>query len=133
MHYRVLFACFGPDLYCALYHVATHTAWSQFGWVFDKERFHEVSAVEFAVETNNDGITARGARVRAWTRDNGGYAFNIAVDGHSIVTHRDNFMASPGLGVVECGGRLGTGMLEFSEMKRATPQIIERYGLDTRD
>ena len=133
MHYRILGACFGPDLYMCVYHVATHTGASDFGWVFDGGEFHELRSVDFEMHVNQDGLTARGGKVRVWTEDGRGYAVNVSCDGNSVINQRDNFMASPALSVCEMGGRLGVGLLEFAELKRPTPALIEKYGLDIAD
>lgn len=133
MHYRVLWVCFGPDMYGMLYHVATNKGGNQFGWLLSQGQIHEVRSVDFAIEMNNDGVTARGGTVTAWMESGLGFTFNVKSDGSSIVNQRNNFMASPSMCVCEMGGRRGVALLEISELKKPTPAIIEKYGLDIQN
>ena len=130
LHYRVFWANFGPDFYLIAYHVATDKGGTAFGWVCENGTFREVVALDFCVNTNIDGVTARGGSVRLWTEDRSGLVIDIVIDGQSVITQRDGFMCSPGIGIATCGGHLGAAMLEFSEMKHPTHAVAERFGLD---
>lgn len=130
MHYRFIWACFGPDLYFALYNVATNNGGHQFGWVYEQGRFHEVRAVDFSIEMNSDGVTARGGKVTAWTDTGTGYSLCVTPDGQSVINQRNGFFACPSLCVAEYGGRRGVALMEIAELKKLTPALVKKYGLD---
>jgi hypothetical protein len=112
--------------------VATDGGGQSFGWVNEKGVIRTVTKANFVVEVRDDCLTAKSVNTRLWTEDGSGLEYDLVLDGNGVITQRDGFMASPALGIAKLGGRLGVGLLEFSEMKRPTPDTVARYGLDMR-
>ncbi|HEV3354866.1 MAG TPA: hypothetical protein VG076_18185 [Acidimicrobiales bacterium] len=122
---------FGDDLFASVFSFSTDEGRRDFGYVYDDGAFHGVRAAEFDARVANDGHTPRGCDLRVWTTDGRGYRFVCRdIDVASPGAHNDGFFVTDGFGVFECGGRLGTGLLEINERAAPSPEHRSWLNLD---
>jgi hypothetical protein len=114
---------FGEDLFASIFSFSSDQGTREFGYVYDGGAFHGIVAADFDARVANDGHSPRGCDVRVWTADDRGYRFICSdIEVTSPTTHDDGYFVSDGFGVFECGGRLGTGLLEVNERAAPSPE-----------
>lgn len=79
----------------------------------------------------DDGRSPVGCDARIWTADGRGYHLAGRCQVTSVTSHDDNVFFTDGLTVYECGGRLGTGIFEVSELKGPAAWHRAILGLDS--
>jgi hypothetical protein len=121
--YRAVWACFGQDLFLFVLHFTDPNGSRDWGYVHRNGRITHISAVDTKVEMNSDGATPSAVRVTAWTAEGEGIQIDGNCVGGEIQTHRDGFMMGNASCVFKMGGRIGTGYVEVSELKRLTPRL----------
>jgi hypothetical protein len=124
-------ATFGDDLFTSIFSFTSERGTSDFGYVFDRGTFHRIVRADFDARVDNQGILPRGADIRVWCDDDRGYRFTCpTIDVASPSCHTEGFWIGDGYGVFECGGRLGTGLLEVQELGAPLPHHRAWLGLD---
>ncbi|EHI13541.1 DUF7065 domain-containing protein [Mycolicibacterium thermoresistibile] len=123
--HRWICATFSENFYCAAGTFATNAGVRAFGYVFDGE-FKEVTRMSFGGRVGDDGFSVEGCDARIWTKP--GDAYHITGDcvSSQLSNHHDGWFTSNGFAMFECGGRLGTGVLELAELKQLTPSLQRR-------
>jgi hypothetical protein len=132
---RWLFAVFGEDLAFSVFSLATPAGTSEFGYVLDNGRIHPVSKASFRATVADDGLSPSGCDCLVRTRTGRGYRVKgtvtaTALTGGAGWLDDSFFCAMDGLTQFECGGRLGEGFLEVSELKSLTAAQRTELGLE---
>jgi hypothetical protein len=123
-------ATFGDDLFASIFSFSTDAGRRDYGYVFDGGRFHGIRKATFDAVVDDDGHTPKRADIRVWTDSGRGYRLASTVDVASVSTHDGGLFITDGYGVFECGGRLGTGILEVQELAGPSPGHRAVLGLD---
>lgn len=122
---------FGEDLFASIFSFTSVRGTRDFGYVFDRGTFYGIVSCDFEARVGNDGLTPLGADIRVWCADDRGYRFTCPrIEVSSPSTHQEGFFVGDGFGVFECGGRLGTGILEVQELGAPLPHHRAWLGLD---
>lgn len=127
---RWVFAVFGSDLAFSLYVLAAGGERIIFGYALDQGEIHLIESAETNFTISDDGISALACDARIWTKSGRGYRIVGEAIGHAPVggpgwTDDGLHWWMDGLARFECGGRLGSGILEVSTLKAPT-EIIRR-------
>lgn len=125
---RWLFAVFGDDLAFSIFSFVTSFGAEQFGWVLDHGRVHKITRAKFRSVIANDGATPLSVEVDAWTGDGRGYRLSGEVKASGL-TGGEGWFGVDGITEFQCGGRLGQGFFEPSELKGPTTQMRKELGL----
>jgi hypothetical protein len=129
--HRWLWAYLGEDLLASVFSLIGERGRADFGYVHDAGTFHAVRQARFNARIDDDGHSPIDADVRVWTATGRGYRFGFTVDVSSISSQDGDFFITDGLGVAECGSRLGPGLLEVHDAGRPTAAERRWLGLDT--
>jgi hypothetical protein len=132
---RWLFAVFGDDLAFSVFSLAGPSGSNEFGYVLDGGVIHPVSKASFGAGVADDGISPACCDAVIRTRTGRGYRVKGAVTATALTggagwLDDSIFFAMDGLTQFECGGRLGEGFIEVSELKAPTPAQRAELGLD---
>ena len=130
LSHRWVWATFGPDLFCSAFSFTTPKGRMDFGYVFDDGEFRSVTRMETGARVADDGHSPIGCDARVWTADGRGYRLTGACQVTSVTSHDEGVFFTDGMTVFECGGRLGTGIFEVSELKGPAPWHRPVLGLD---
>jgi hypothetical protein len=121
LSHRWLWATFGPDLFCSAFSFTTPKGRMDFGYVFEGGEFRGVVRMDTGARVADDGHSPVGCDARLWTADGRGYRITGDCQVTSATSHDEGIFFTDGLSVFECGGRLGTGLFEVSELKAPAP------------
>jgi hypothetical protein len=130
LSHRWLWATFGPDLFVSAFLFNTATGRMDFGYVYDGGEFQGVTRVDTGARVADDGHSPTGCDARLWTADGRGYHITGTCEVTSVTTHDEGVFLTDGMSTFECGGRLGTGIFEVSELKAPTAAHRQLLGLD---
>jgi hypothetical protein len=128
--HRWVWATFGPDLFCSAFSFTTPRGRKDFGYVFDSGEFRGVTRLDTGARVADDGHSPVGCDARIWTVDGRGYSIAGRCEVTSVTSHDHGVFFTDGMTVYECGGRLGTGIFEVSELKGPAPWHRAVLGLD---
>lgn len=128
MAHRWICATFGEDLFFSVATFVTREGQKVSGYVYDGG-FTGVSRISFGTRIADDGHTPEGCDARLWTVDGRGYHLTGICEATAVSSHDNGWFVTDGLTVFEMGGRMGTGMLEVSELKTLTPRHELALGL----
>jgi hypothetical protein len=120
--HRWLWATFGPDLFCSAFTFTTPKGRVDFGYVYDGGEFRGVTHLETGARLSDDGHSPVGCDARLWTADGRGYHITGTCGVTSVSTHDEGVFLTDGMSVFQCGGRLGTGIFEVSELSGPTAE-----------
>lgn len=126
--HRWICATFSENLFFSVSTFITAEGRRASGYVYD-DGFHGIVEVTFAVRVADDGHSPEGCDVRVWTVDGRGYHLTGSCGATAVNSHDGGWFATDGLCVFEMGGRLGTGLLEVSELKALAPWHEAELGL----
>lgn len=131
---RWLFAVFGDDLAFSAFSLAGPSGANEFGYVLDGGVIHPIRTAKFGAGVDDDGITPTRCDARIRTESGRGYRLRgtvvaTALTGGMGWLNDSVFFAMDGLTEFECGGRLGEGFLEVSEVKTPTAAQRKELGL----
>jgi len=129
LSHRWLWATFGPDLFCSAFVFNTPKGRMDFGYVFDGGEFRGITRLEMGSRVADDGHSPAGCDARIWTADGRGYHITGTCQVTSVSTHDEGVFLTDGMSVFECGGRLGTGIFEVSELAGPTAAHRAELGL----
>jgi len=130
LSHRWVWATFGPDLFFSAFLFNTAKGRLDFGYVYDGGEFRGVTRLETGARVADDGHSPVGCDARLWTADGRGYHITGTCDVTSVTTHDEGVFLTDGMSTFECGGRLGTGLFEVSELKAPTAAHRAALGLD---
>jgi hypothetical protein len=130
LSHRWLWATFGPDLFVSAFVFNTPKGRIDFGYVYDGGEFRGVTRIDTGARVADDGHSPAGCDARLWTADGRGYHITGACEVTSVTTHDEGVFFTDGMSTFECGGRLGTGIFEVSELKGPTAAHRTQLGLD---
>jgi hypothetical protein len=130
LSHRWLWATFGPDLFCSAFVFNTPKGRMDFGYVYDGGEFRGITRLEMGSRVADDGHSPAGCDARLWTADGRGYHITGTCQVTSVSTHDEGVFLTDGMTVFECGGRLGTGIFEVSELAGPTAAHRAQLGLD---
>lgn len=130
LSHRWICATFGEELFFSVATFLTAEGQKASGYVYDGG-FAGVRQVSFSVRMADDGYTPEGCDAQIWTVDGRGYHVTATCDAGAVNSHDDGWFTADGFAVFEMGGRLGSGLLEVSELKTLTPQLAHELGLAT--
>ena len=130
LSHRWVWATFGPDLFCSAFSFTTPRGRMDFGYVFDGGEFRGVNRMETGARVADDGHSPVGCDARIWTADGRGYRITGTCEVTSATSHDEGVFFTDGMSVFECGGRLGTGIFEVSELRAPAPWHRTLLGLD---
>src|SRR5581483_8375827 len=121
--YRWLWAIFGEDLAFYVVVLTTDAGMGAMGYVYDNGRFDPVRRATCRTIMADAGHTPLGADVRVGADSGRKWRLEAAVDVASPSTHDDHWLFSDGFATFECGGRLGSGLLEVRELTADVPVL----------
>lgn len=121
--HRWLQAQFSENFYCAAGTFATDAGVRSFGYVFDDGEFKEVTRVSFGGRVGDDGFSVEGCDAKIWTAAGDAYRITGDCVSSRLSDHHNGWFTSNGFAEFECGGRLGTGVLEIAELKTLPPSL----------
>jgi hypothetical protein len=132
---RWLFAVFGEDLAFSVFSLAGPAGANEFGYVLDAGGIHPISKATFRATLADDGLSPTACDALIRTRTGRGYRVkgevaSTALTGGAGWQNDSVFFAMDGLANFECGGRLGEGFLEVSEVKTLPPGQRAELGVD---
>ena len=127
--HRWLWATFGPDLFCSAFVFNTPKGRLDFGYVYDGGEFRGITRLDTGARVADDGHSPAGCDARLWTADGRGYHISGTCQVTSVSTHDEGVFLTDGMSVFECGGRLGTGIFEVSELAGPTAAHRAELGL----
>jgi hypothetical protein len=127
--HRWLWATFGPDLFCSAFVFNTPKGRMDFGYVYDGGEFRGITRLDTGARLSDDGHSPAGCDARLWTADGRGYHITGTCQVTSVSTHDEGVFLTDGMSVFECGGRLGTGIFEVSELAGPTAAHQAELGL----
>lgn len=130
LSHRWIVGSFGSDLFISAIRVIreSNPEGIAYGFVFDNGTLNMVNHVTFGGRIADDGHSPAGCDARVWTE--AGHGYHITGDVHlaSPSSHVEGFWFTDGLAVLECGGRLGSGIFEAQELNRPAPWHREIRG-----
>lgn len=127
--HRWICATFSEDLFFSVSTFVTAEGRRAGGYVYDDGAFHGVADVSFGTKISDDGHSPEGCDVQIWTTDGRGYRVEGRCGATAVNSHDGGWFATDGMTVFEMGGRLGTGLLEVSELKALAPWHERELGL----
>ena len=101
----------------------------------DAGKIYPVTKTKFRAVVGNDGMSPESCDTLVWTEDGRGYHITGEVDSTALTgglgwSGGGTFYAMDGLSQFECGGRLGEGILEVSEVKSLPASLHAELKLD---
>jgi hypothetical protein len=122
---RWIFAVFGEDLAFSLYSLAVAESTIIFGYVIDNGWIDPIEEARCGVVVGDDGISPESCDTTLWTKSGRGYRLTGSVAGTALVggpgwSGDGNHFWMDGLARFECGGRIGSGIIEVSNLKAPT-------------
>ena len=132
---RWLFAVFGDDLAFSVFSLGGPSGANEFGYVLDGGVIHPVGRATFRAGVADDGISPTGCDALIRTTTGRGYRVSGRVNATALTggagwQNDSVFFAMDGLTDFECGGRLGEGFIEVSEIKTLNAALRTELGLD---
>jgi hypothetical protein len=128
--HRWLWASFGADLSMSVFIFVTNDRLHYQGWVVDGGEIHIVTYAELHSIVNDDGISPEGCDAIIRTDSLKTYRVKgRCIDTALLGGH--NYCVKNGLTEFECGGRIGSGILEFNDinLSKPTPNMLKELGL----
>ena len=130
LSHRWIWATFGHDLFCSAFSFTTPKGRKDFGYVYDGGEFRGVTRLSTGARVADDGHSPVGCDARLWTADGRGYHITGTCEVTSPTSHDEGVFLTDGMSVFDCGGRLGTGIFEVSELKGPAPWHRELLALE---
>jgi hypothetical protein len=122
---RYFWAAFGTDLAFSIYGIDDANTKNRFGYVLDNGVIHPVADATFGAAVADDGVSPQSCDASIWTQTGRGYHVTGRADSHALVggsgwADGGYFFGMNGLMRYECGGRLGEGLFELTELRSPT-------------
>ena len=132
LSYRWIMAIFGPDLFMSTLQPISEAgpADHPMGFVYDRGELLQLEQTTFGARVADDGHSPAGCDAHIWTTEGRGYHVTGETHSASESSHLEGFFFTDGLTVFDCGGRLGAGIFELSELKGPAPWHRSALGLD---
>lgn len=125
---RYFWACFGDDLALSVYGIDDARGENRFGYVLDRGEIHPVQSGSFGAVVADDGLSPVACDARIYTTTGRGYRVTGQADSNALVggagwtDDGGYFFGMNGLMRYECGGRLGEGLFELTELRSPTDE-----------
>lgn len=135
---RYFWAVFGEDLALSVYGIDDAGGQNRFGYVLDAGQMHPVESATFGVQVGDDGLSPRSLDARVYTTTGRGYHVTGTADANALVggagwADGGDFFGMNGLMRYACGGRLGEGLLEITELRTPLAHHIAELNLPGGD
>jgi len=122
---RYFWAAFGDDLAFSIYGIDDASGKNRFGYVLDNGTVHPIADANFGAIVADDGVSPQGCDASIWTRSGRGYRVTGRADSFALVggsgwADGGYFFGMNGLMRYACGGRLGEGLFELTELRSPT-------------
>lgn len=125
---RWIFAIFGDDLAFSILTHASHDGPVVSGYVWHDGRIDLLAEAHTGVTIGDDGVSPEGCRARIWTASGRSYELEGEVLSTALVggvgwNGDGGHFWMDGVARFRCGGRIGGGIIEASNLKTATDHI----------
>jgi hypothetical protein len=122
---RWVFAIFGDDLAFSVFSLGTDGGHINLGYVLDRGEIHPIEQASCGVVVADDGFSPQSCDAMIWTTSGRAYRVRGSVLGTALVggpgwSGDGSFVWMDGLAQFECGGRIGSGIIEVSNLKTPT-------------
>ena len=119
---RYFWAVFGDDLAMSIYGIDDAKGQNRFGYVLDHGVIHPVAAASFGAVVGDDGLSPKALDAEVYTSTGRGYRVTGHAQANALVGGAGwgdggYFFGMNGMMRYECGGRLGEGLFELTELR----------------
>lgn len=131
---RYFWAAFGDDLAFSVYGLDDENGRNSFGYVLEKGTIHRVVDATFGAQVADDGVSPVALDARIFTDARRGWRITGRADSNALVggagwADGGDFFGMNGLMQYECGGRLGEGLFELTELRTPLPRHVKELKL----
>lgn len=131
---RYFWAVFSEELALSVYGIDDANGQNRFGYVLDNGVVHPVASANFGAQVADDGVSPVALDAIVYTTTNRGYHITGKADSNALVggagwADGGDFFGMNGLMRYECGGRLGEGLFELTELRTPLDTHIEELNL----
>jgi hypothetical protein len=130
---RYFWAVFGDDLAFSVYGMDDANGQNRFGYVLENGVIHPVTGASFGAGVADDGASPVSLDARVFTARRGWHVTGTA-DANALVggagwADGGDFFGMNGLMRYECGGRLGEGLFELTELRSPLARHVTELNL----